>query len=113
MAENILSQIDEDSHKQLLFEKIIDHRCGNDAIKKNKGKVTNPINGITYNNRTTKGWDLCVQWEGGHTSWVALKDMTHGFPVQVACYAINHGIDRAGISMVGSICHEKDKANHL
>ena len=45
LAENILSQVDEDGHKQLLFEEIIDHRCNNDAIKKNNSKDPNPING--------------------------------------------------------------------
>ena len=94
LAENILSQVDEDGHKQLLFEEIIDHRCNNDTIEKSNSKVTNPINGATYNMRTTKGWDLCVQWKGGHTSWVALKDMKNGFPVQVARYAIKHSIDK-------------------
>ena len=60
LAENILSQVDENGHKQLLLEEVIYHRCNNDAMKKNNSKVTNPINGATYNMRTTKGWDLCV-----------------------------------------------------
>ena len=94
LAENILSQVDEDGHKQLLFEEIIDHRSNSDAIKCEDGHVTNPINGYKHKKRTTKGWDLCVQWKGGNTSWVAFKDMKHGFPIQVARYAIKHGIDK-------------------
>ena len=31
-----------------------------------------------------KGWDLYIQWKGVHASWVALKDMKNGFPVQTA-----------------------------
>ena len=94
LAENILSQVDEDGHKQLLFEEIIDHRSNSDTFKCEDGHVTNPINCYKYKKRTTKGCDLFVQWKGDHSSWVALKDMKHRFLVQVARYGIKHGIDK-------------------
>ena len=33
IAENILSQVDEEGHRQLLMEEIIDHLSNKDAIK--------------------------------------------------------------------------------
>ena len=88
IAECILSQVDEEGHKQMLFQEIIDHRSNQDAInssdiKEEKSKVC----------RTTKGWDLCVQWRGGQPTWIALKDMKNGFPVQTAKYAVAKGIN--------------------
>ena len=85
IAECILSQVDEEGHKEMLFEEIIDHRSNSDAIKCNPKEKQF---------KTTKGWDLCVQWKGGQTTWVALKDMKNGFPVQTANYAAEKGIDK-------------------
>ena len=88
IAECILSQVDDEGHKQMLFEEIIDHRSTADAVKMNDIKA-----GSKGKLRTTKGWDLCVQWKGGQTTWVALKDMKNGFPVQTADYAMAKGIN--------------------
>jgi hypothetical protein len=41
----------------------------------------------------TQGWQLLCQWKDGSTNWVALKDMKHSYPVQVADYAIANQID--------------------
>ena len=89
IAECILSQVDEEGHKQMLFQEIIDHRSNHDAIKLSdlKGNENGKY-------KTTKGWDLCVQWQGGQTTWVALKDMKNGFPVQTAKYSVAKGINK-------------------
>ncbi len=39
-----------------------------------------------------KGWELCVLWKDKSTSWVALKDVKEGNPIQVAEFAIANGI---------------------
>ena len=54
----------------------------------------NNYSGVKKKKQTTKGWDLCVQWKGGYTSWVALKDMKNGLLVQTAKYAIKKGVDK-------------------
>ena len=38
--------------------------------------------------RTTVGWDLCVQWKDGSTSWEKLSDLKECYPVQTAEYAV-------------------------
>ena len=81
IAECILSQVDEEGHKELLFEKIVDHRYEAEALG------INPEDNVKDGYKTTKGWDLCVQWKNGQTSWIALKDMKNGFPIQTAEYA--------------------------
>ena len=41
---------------------------------------------------TTKGWDLCVLWKDGSTSWVPLKDLKESNPIEVAEFAVAHKI---------------------
>ena len=45
--------------KEMLFQEIIDHRSNKDAITMDGNKPPH---------KTTKGWDLCVQWKGGQTT---------------------------------------------
>jgi hypothetical protein len=39
-----------------------------------------------------KGWQLCVAWKDGSTSWIPLKDLKASNPLQVAEYAVAHNI---------------------
>ena len=85
IAENIMSQVDEQGHKQMMIDEIVDHRKSNEAIS--KGGVTE---GIDMKICTTKGWKLCVQWKDGSSSWVTLKDMKNGYPIETAQYAVQN-----------------------
>ena len=40
IAENLLAQVDEEGHRQMLIEEITDHRITKDAIPKNKATYT-------------------------------------------------------------------------
>ena len=42
--------------------------------------------------RTTKGWQLLVQWKDGSSSWTPLKDLKESNPVEVAKYAVANKI---------------------
>ena len=43
--------------------------------------------------RTTKGWEICVLWKNGDTSWEQLKDLKEATnPIETAKYATSHGI---------------------
>jgi len=42
--------------------------------------------------KMTKGWDLCVKWRDGSTSWLPLKDVKNTNPVELAEYAITNKI---------------------
>jgi hypothetical protein len=41
---------------------------------------------------TTAGWDLLVEWKGGGTDWIPLKDMKEAYPVETAEYAVANKI---------------------
>ena len=90
IAENLLSQVDEEGHRQLLLDEIIDHRSDSTAITKEHGFIER--NGRKYRKLTTRGWELCVLWKDGSTNWIALKDLKNSYPVELATYAKDNKI---------------------
>jgi hypothetical protein len=48
--------------------------------------------GQRRNKRTTKGWELLVEWKDGSVTWIPLKDLKETNPVEVAEYAIANRI---------------------
>ena len=70
----ILSQVEEEGHKQMMLNEIIDHRSTN-QVKRVDGYVHNPYNNSKGRKKTTKGWELCVQWKDDSLAWIPLKDM--------------------------------------
>ena len=91
IAQNLWEAADPEGYQHQMVRMIVDHRMDEEAlkwhdIKQKKGKN----NGNEY--RTTKGWHLCVEWKDGTTSWKPLKIMKEAVPVQVAEYAMRHGI---------------------
>jgi len=49
-------------------------------------------NGNIHKQRTTKGWKICVKWKDGSTSWEPLKDLKEAYLLQVAEFAVRHGL---------------------
>ena len=92
IAENILSQVDQEGHRQMMLDEIIDHRTNKDAIKKEDGYIINRRHNTKRRKMTTKGWEICTQWKDGSTSWIALKDIKNSYPIEVAKYAIANKI---------------------
>ena len=91
IAENLLAQVDEEGHRQLLLDEITDHRILQDAVPKDKGTYKSR-NGHERLKRTTKGWELYVTWKGGSGDWIALKDLKESYPVELAEYAVNNNL---------------------
>eukprot|EP00978_Attheya_sp_CCMP212_P039103 scaffold200344_cov53-Attheya_sp.AAC.1 len=76
----------------MMLDEIVDHRILESAIPKSKGTYEMQ-RGLTRNVRTTKGWEICVQWKDGSMDCIALKDLKESYPVGLAEYAINSKID--------------------
>ena len=95
IAENMLSQVDQDGHRQIFLREIIDYQMLDDAIKKDDAYfVTSSMGTCQRKQTTTRGWELCVEWADGSTNWVKLKDLKHSsYPLQLADYAHNNKID--------------------
>ena len=91
IAENLIAQVDEEGHRQMMLDEIIDHRITRDAIPKERGTYVNSY-GVRRPKLTTRGWELLIQWKDGSTDWVALKDFKESYPVELAHYAKDRGI---------------------
>ena len=92
LAENLLAQVDEHGHKHRMMEEISEYRKGKDAIEKEDGYIITS-NGTRRKRWTTKGWELHVIWKDGSSNWISLKDMKESFPIEVADYAKDNGIE--------------------
>ena len=82
IAENLFSQINDEGHRELLLDEIVDYRRNKNALSDEEacGKYT------------TQGWDIMVRWKDGSCNWIALKDLKQSYPVQLAEYATKMGI---------------------
>ena len=43
--------------------------------------------------KTTRGWELLVEWKDGSMDWIRLANLKESYPVQIAEYAVANGID--------------------
>ena len=62
IAENLLSQVDQEGHHYLLIDEIIDHRKTPESVEQ-KDAFDSTHNGNLKWQETTKGWELCFQWK--------------------------------------------------
>ena len=86
IAENMYSQVDDEGHRYMLLDEIVDHRKKDTAIERDDGFVTDP------HGRKSRILFL-VNWKDGSQSWVSLKDMKESNPIEVAEYSKLREID--------------------
>ena len=91
IVENLLPQVDEEGHRHLLLDKIIEYRINNDAVHKSDAFIKTST-GDRRRNMTTKGWEICVLGKYGSTDWIPLKDLKKSYPIELAEFAQLHGI---------------------
>jgi hypothetical protein len=86
IAENLFAQVDQEGHRLLLMDEIIDHRRGPDAVSQADAFITSPSG--PKRKKTTKGWDLLIKWKDGSETWTPMKDMKESYIVETAEYAV-------------------------
>jgi hypothetical protein len=92
IAECLYSQVDNEWNQYLLIDEIINWQITNESLNE-ENELQISSNNKIYKCRTTKGWELCVLWKDGSTSWEKLKDMKEGFPIQVVEFAVSRGLE--------------------
>jgi hypothetical protein len=85
IAENMYSQCDIEGRQYNLMEGIVDHKTDGHAVEPSYMYIKNVKNKKVR--KTTKGWNLCVEWKDGTTSWERLAYLKESNPVEVAEYA--------------------------
>ena len=97
-AECMYAQCDIKGNQYRLMDHIVDHRKDSQAASKDNQEVT--LNSKTYKQKTTGGWQLCIEWKDKSTSWERLSDMKESYPVEVAEYGEAMGItDEPALSL--------------
>ena len=74
IAENLITQVDEEGQRQKMMSEIMDHRTLHDAVPQAQGTYVNQY-GVKRRKATTRGWELLVEWKDGSTDWISLKDL--------------------------------------
>jgi hypothetical protein len=87
IAEAIYNQVDDDGLMHSLFTDIIGHRKIEDEAMSDEDFTALETGQNPLHARTTKGWDICIQWCDGSSSWHPLSEIKNSFPVQLAEYA--------------------------
>ncbi|KAL7549949.1 hypothetical protein ACHAWF_013200 [Thalassiosira exigua] len=83
IAKNLYAQVDDEGREILRFANVIDHRKGPTALTKENGFIKS--RGCI---KTTKGWEMLVEWEDGTSSWLPLRDIKEASSVELAEYAV-------------------------
>ena len=91
IADNIMSQVDEEGHRQLLLRDIVDHRINDEALKHKDSFYI--VGDTKRRKKITIGWQMCVEWKDGSTDWVELKDLKQSYPVELARYARDNKLE--------------------
>ena len=91
IAENMYAQCDLDGNQYLLLKAIVDSRRDASAIPIS-GKYST-LNGKRFLVKSTQGWQLCIQWRDGTSTWENLSTMKESNPIEVAEFAVSQGID--------------------
>jgi hypothetical protein len=92
IAQAMYAQCDSDGYQYMLLDQLVDHRKTDNAISVTD-QLVRRSNGRTYRRRTTAGWQICCQWIDGSTTWENLSDLKESHPIEMAEYAVTHGID--------------------
>ena len=91
IAENILSQVDDEGFTLTVFDSILDYSKDSDAVDK-KDLYFLTRSGTRRMRKTTCGWRFLILWKDGTETWVHLKDMKESHPVELAEFVKSRGI---------------------
>ncbi len=92
IAENLFSQVDEEGRQQLVLQEISDHRKDGSAIPISEG-MFRTRSGAQVPKKTTRGWELKVEWKDGTSDWVPLRELKESNPIELAEFAVANKID--------------------
>lgn len=92
IAANLYSQLDDEGREHLAFKAIVDHRRDRSALGMDNGFITTK-GGQRKPKKTTRGWQVLVEFRDETTSWMDMKDVKEASPIELAEYAVANKID--------------------
>lgn len=95
IAEDIYSQVDQEGQTYAIQKEISNHRFDPTTEVREEDVFDTSYNRNKVLNKTTKGWELLVEWRDGASDWVSLNKLKESNPVDVAEYAVANRIDQS------------------
>ena len=89
IAENIFAQVNNKGHQFQIIDEITDHHKDNSVVPISDGMIQN-ASGMAKPKKTTRGWELLMQFKDGSIDWVKLKDLKASNPIELAEYAVEN-----------------------
>ena len=95
IVEAVYNQNDGDGYDENLFQDIIDHRFDSTALMKEELQQLRCVRSENQGKRfwTLKGWEICLSWKDGTTSWHPLSEVKNSFPLLLAKYAVTNELN--------------------
>ena len=90
IEESMYAACDDSGNEYLVMGLIVDYQKSDKAISVSNQKVVH--RGQNFTRQYTIGWQICVQWRDGSTSWQVIKYLKELHPVETAEYAMNQEI---------------------
>jgi hypothetical protein len=84
IAEIMYAQCDIEGRQYNLVEGIVDHKTDGHAVEPADMSKHGSNKKVS---KTTKGWNLCVEWKDGTAIWERLADLKESNPVEAAEYS--------------------------
>jgi hypothetical protein len=103
-------QVDSKGRQYNIMDELVDHHQNTDAVQEEDAYIT--IIGRQYPKKTTKGWQFCVTWGDGSTSWEHLNDLIEANPIETAEYAMMHSLS-AQPAFSWWVLHMLKKRDHI
>ena len=94
IAQNMYAMCDTEGNQYyLLLKGIVDHWKDGSAVEQRADIYVQRGSNRHIRKTTNKGWQICVEWKDGSTTWERLADVKDSNPVELADYAVAHGIE--------------------
>ena len=93
IVENLFNQVNDDGRKVMILDTIIGHRMDGSEVQEKDAYAISP-NGIKRRKKTTVGHHVLLKWKDGSSTWHALKDVKDSYPVELAMYAKENGLEK-------------------
>ena len=93
IVENLFNQVNDEGRRLMILDTIIGHRTDGSEVQEKDAYVTSS-NGIKRRKQTTVGHHVLLKWKDGSSTWHALKDVKDSYPVKLATYAKENGLEK-------------------
>ena len=93
IAENLFHQVNDEGHRMMVLDEVIGHRTDGTEIGEKDAYNISKV-GKRRRKKTTKGHHILLKWKDGSSTWNTLKDVKDSYPVQLATFAIENGLDK-------------------